>query len=316
MHTSRVGGASRAAEPNETPSTEPFFDRAPAREPEVPHDAGEAARMFAENAAAKPKTASDAAGAPPENDRVLYLGLNTTKTGEVAQNDREHTNLVFLTRGQVERVAASSSSKVDGFDLSTKEGVLGFARSLRLDAAKADAVAAVLANAPTEGRDELAGIAKVLARAERGGVVPSRWVLSGHHGDTITDGASGNALRAADVRALAKALPAGAASVRDLMISGCYSGGREQLAAWKEAFPNLRSAWGYGWQGSYGAGDKSPSDAGAVRHIQEWEAETRGARTPTAGARSVAAVGGQNISLWVDGRYAPATSGQHQTEKP
>src|SRR5207248_2611767 len=126
-----------------------------------------------------------------------------------------------------------------------------------------------------------AGIASVLARAERGESVPSRWILSGHYGDTITDGSgTGNAVRTEDVRAIAKAFPKGAAFVEDIMISGCYSGGKEQLEAWKSAFPNLRTAWGYGVEGSRGERDKSPTGANALRHIQEWEIETRGRGTP------------------------------------
>jgi hypothetical protein len=271
---------------------------------DAPHYETNAALLFARNV----------------NDRVLYVGMNAADSHDgkgTPENELEWKSLSYLTGGRAERVQTSSGSTVEGFDISSDDGMRSFVKSLGLDDERSKGVVDVLRKTPTAGRDEIANIAKVLARGEKGGVVPSRWILSGHYGDTITDGSgSGNALRTEDVRAIAKALPKGAAMVEDIMVSGCYSGGKEQLEAWKTAFPNLRSAWGYGWQGSHGEGDKSPTGANAVRHVQEWELETRGRAAPVHAREALhGIVGAGNVSYW-DGAYHPAISGQHDRAKP
>jgi len=227
------------------------------------------------------------------NDRILYVGMNHADH----ENDREWQNLSYCTHGNCERVEDSVAIMDD-------DQTRAFVKSLGLADERSRAVLDVLRRTPDAGRDEIAGIAKVLARAYTGGEVPSRILLSGHYGDVITDGSgSGNAIRTSDVRAIARALPKGAEFVEDIMVSGCYSGGKDQLEIWQTAFPNLRIAWGYGRQDSHEESDKSPTGANAVRHIQEWELETRGRGTPSHAREALHGVVGANNISWWDGTY-------------
>lgn len=313
MHTRRVeGGPTEATFPEEQavlPPPPPRRD--PARSGAADARADEQARLFAENARAR-TTASDATSAAPRpNDDILYLGMNTAEAvpGYGAQNDYEAKNLagVAAGRGRVVRVAASGSSVVDGHDLSKEEGVRAFAKTLGLPPGRAEEIANVLLAASVEGRDELAGLAVVLARGERGEPVPSRWILSGHYGDRISDGASHNGVESRDVQALARALPKGAAQVEDIMISGCYSGSKPQLEAWHAAFPGTRSVWGYG-TGTHQKADQSPTGAWAVRHMAAWEAATRGRGAPTEAVRARELMVSGNVSYLAAGAYHAATS--------
>jgi hypothetical protein len=285
---------------------EPFFPGRPSERPlpEPMHHADEAARLYAQNAVSTGARSDATSAAPRANDDVLYLGMNTAKGGSVAQNDREWNNLVGVKK---ERVEASRSGKIDGFDLSDEKQRLGFCKTLGLPDEQAERIAKVIESANPEGREELAGIAKVLARGERGEKVPSRWILSGHTGNVIRDGDSPNQIDVSDVRALAKVMPQGAAYVEDILVSGCFSGGKEQLEAWKDAFPNVRSVVGYGTSGSFTEGDKSPTEAWAVAHITKWLAATKGRGLPTSALQHERGILFQNISYW-DGSYHPAIS--------
>jgi hypothetical protein len=63
--------------------------------------------------------------------------------------------------------------------------------------------------------------------------------------------------------------PGGAAQIEDLHLAGCYSYGRAQLDAWREAFPSLQTAWGYNHTAP-------AAGSGAETHEAQWEAATRG----------------------------------------
>ena len=54
---------------------------------------------------------------------------------------------------------------------------------------------------------------------------------------------------------------------------GEANGRRTPLSSWKDAFPNLQTAWGYG---TTGAVHSSPSGPGALADIARWERATRG----------------------------------------
>lgn len=82
------------------------------------------------------------------------------------------------------------------------------------------------------------------------------------------------------IHALARAMPRASAQIEDVMVSACSSGfdgasaigTRLPLSDWKKAFPNLKTAWGYGSPKDY----HSPTGQQAVMHIGAWEHATRG----------------------------------------
>lgn len=221
---------------------------------------------------------------PAFNDSVMYVGMNTT----AHQCDREANALhaaVVIGHGERDKAVGADHARVGDrvVDLATDAGAVEFAQSLGLPDEQANVVANVIRHAWHGCRDELAAIARVWAEAERGGSVPSRLVLSGHcYGNSIWDAGDENvgALVFANLRALASAMPRAAAHVEDVMISACSSGfvgadatdQRDSFALWKTAFPNLKTAWGYGSAKDY----HSPTSQQAVMHIQAWEHATRG----------------------------------------
>ena len=221
---------------------------------------------------------------PAFDDRVMYVGMNSAQH----QCDREAYALhaaVVIGHGERDVAVGADKARVGDrvVDLATDAGAVEFAQSLGLPDAQANVIANVIRHSWHGCRDELAAIARVWSAAEKGGSVPSRLVLSGHcYGNSIWDGGDENlgALVFSNLRALASAMPRAAAHVEDVMISACSSGfvgtdatdQRDSLALWKTAFPNLKTAWGYGSAKDY----HSPTSQQAIMHIEAWEHATRG----------------------------------------
>ena len=239
-------------------------------------------RLYAQNVTSSANVA-DASGGPAFNDRVMYVGMNTDE----GQCDREARAIGGVVIGHSERDKALGADKVRVgdrvLDLATDAGAAEFALSLGLPGAQTNLIANILRNSWPGGRDELAAIARVWADGEKGKAVPSRVVLSGHcYGDAIWDGGKENlgTLAFDNLRALAAAMPKASAQVEDLMISACSSGftgadvteRRQPMTHWKNVFPNLKTAWGYGSAKDY----HSPTGQQAVMHIAAWEHATRG----------------------------------------
>lgn len=257
-------------------------------------------RSVASSAApgATPRSASAASRA---DNGVIYLGMNATSGQNVhearflAQSVRKGTEVDVIGHGEKDTKLGADQVRIKGpdgvsatADLTTDEGRQAFVSSLRVPPERAAAVAKVLAEAEPGGRDELAGLASVLARGERGEAMPGRLVLSGHcAGSNLYDGndkpgaTSLGEMNLGSVKALAQALPGGASHIHDLMLSACSTGyegdraggGRTALSSWKEAFPDLKTAWGYGGPTNW----HSPSGGLAVQHVADWEKASRGA---------------------------------------
>jgi hypothetical protein len=253
------------------------------------------ARLYAQNAT-RNATANPGATlgrAPAFDDRVMYVGMNSTVLHGEAQNHREARNLAFdvVIAHAEDGPDGADHVRVNGqlFDLSTAQGADAFVATLGLPVAQSKAIATVLHRAGSGSRDELANIATVWARAEHGGTIPSRLVLSGHcGGSSVYDGAGKDGeLGFASVQALADAMPAAAARVEDVMISACNSGHDDRgtaLTSWQQHFPNLKTAWGYAADDSH-----SPTEAHAVAHIAAWKVATAGRASHVDGAAQVRA---------------------------
>ena len=169
------------------------------------------------------QTARQAGRAWPRPDEsVVYLGLNTVghQSAEEAASLRNdlagaRAHVEVIARGEADPALGPDKIRLPAgavVDLATSAGRAQFVSSLGVSAGASRAVDEVLADAPAGSRDELAGLAAVLARGERGEPVPARLVLSGHSiGDRIYDGAVGpesGQVTFASLKDLARALPA------------------------------------------------------------------------------------------------------------
>jgi hypothetical protein len=281
----------------------------------------QSARLFAENNARPTgSTRTDATTTelePRFNDGIIYLGMNSL--GD--QNAHEAANIPNVTVIAHSEDGASGADHVllsgKVVDLATTDGAHAFAESLGLPKTQADAIASVLTGAHTGSRDELAGLARVFARAEQGKAIPSRLVLSGHcYGTSLWDGSPNNkegTLTLASVSELAKAMPKAAGQIEDLMLSACSTGydgepDKMPLGDWKQCFPNLKTAWGYATDSDY----HSPTGNHAISHITAWREATRGRATDVDGSRAVReayarhgaewgntpAFAAENVSVW------------------
>lgn len=217
---------------------------------------------------------------PQPNDEILLVGMNPTGHATELQALRRLGVPVVVVGDAGD--GAQDSIEVGGrrLDLRTNAGLGAFRTSLmqhqRLPADQAGRVADAVARTPDGAKDEMARIAQVWAGAERGGSLPSRLLLSGHHGDRGVYGDGNGTLQWDALERLAAALPAAAARVEDVHLSACYSAGDEQRQRLQRMFPNLATVWGYRQQAPSAAG-------GAPAHHRVWEKATRGTGGDLAG---------------------------------
>ena len=200
---------------------------------------------------------------PLPRDRILFLGLNPA-------SDNELKALRQATGGNIE-VLKGENGKIGAFNLDQAEGRTAFVQTLGLDAARSAKLTKLLDQADAFGRDELAGLARIWARAESGQSVPGRLVFSGHSDGLKLWGESGRgSLTLGEIGRLADLFPAAAAKVEDIHLSGCNTGYRSNAQFWREHFPNLRSFWGY-------THTAPSSNYASPAHLKTWESATRGA---------------------------------------
>jgi hypothetical protein len=277
---SRSRGTSRL---DDSPDEEGPSSRSPSRLAPVPCPSQDGHRDEALVDACRNAPAAswnEARTSGPANDRILYVGINKDSAGTESRTLAARG--VGLTAIES---AATSSVRFQGhdYDLSDESGARTFAnavgRAYRLDPAKTRGLGDALAATEPRGRDELARIALAWAPAEEGAVIPSRMVLSGHSAaGLLMGGHGGSYLRFDDVLALAKVLPAAARQIEDVHLSACFTENQVQDAAkWSQAFPNLKTLWGYG-----GFAPLAP-----IGHLLDWEGATRG-RADRLGERFVA----------------------------
>jgi hypothetical protein len=211
------------------------------------------------------------------NDDTLVLGMNPHTQLEADAIQRANPTARVSTiqdSFQNDQVRAPGlDGKQHVYDLRTEAGIRTFVGTLGLPLAQGQQVAAAIASAGADARDELAQLAQVWARAEKGGVIPSRLVLSGHSSGGIlwghTETFKNGFLFRDSLARLATAMPRAAASVEDLCIAACNNGGETNVNAWRALFPNLKTMWAY-------KGTAPGSASGATAHLSRWEKATRG----------------------------------------
>lgn len=247
----------------------------------IPRDAAKPAGRSVSGQAPVPTAAQDAHSSQASrdavanlNDGILYVGMNEksmqTESDALRKATRHEVRSIFCKAGATVELDGTS------YDLKDEEQIKAFAEALAkrngLSEETKSALATVLRRATSDGRDELAQIAMVWARSEDGkSSVPSRLVISGHHGGYgFSGGLSEN-----DVFALASVFPKAARQIEDVHFAGCMSemhvNARSDI---QRAFPNLKTVWGYS-----GYSPKAP-----VHHLLAWQSATRGRKDVIGGA--------------------------------
>jgi hypothetical protein len=245
-----------------------------------------------------PATPAAASGtvawAPKSNDKVLFVAVNNS-----ADHMSTQESDALKARGVDINVIKDSDDKVTAkdargvtqtYDLTTPEGSMAFALTLGLPAEQTKAIAAVIDQAGPDAKDEFAHIAQAWAPAEKGGQIPSRLILSGHHVGYGVYGENNGRLDWPTVGALTEAMPKAARSVQDLMIAGCYSGGQSMMDKYATMFPNLKTAVAYD-------GSSPGAASGAIGHQKKWEEMTRGNNEPKRAAFQGMRKG-ENVTVW------------------
>lgn len=269
-------------------------DRPPPRETaELPVYDDAHLQAYVKNASKAAKPTPPATPGAKDDDRVVYLGMNSDSAAA------ELRSLGALGLG-VGHAAANDTARVGvrTFDLTKPSEAYAYAKALGLPELRARAIGDVIAAARPGSRDELAGIAAQWAAGLRSGSVPSRLMVSGHSdGDAIWG--HDDVLRLSDLTALAKAWPEAAQHVQDLHLAGCNTAKNgvapEERKLLREAFPNLLTFWGY-----QGASHLAP-----VGEIAVWDRATRGAATSITLTASLVddGVTVADASGHVDGKY-------------
>ncbi|ATB32153.1 hypothetical protein [Melittangium boletus] len=233
------------------------------------------------------------------NDDVLVLGMNPHVQAEADAIQKSHPGARVLTIRDSARNDQVRGARAGGgqglHDLRTEAGIQCFVGGLGLTWAQGQRVAAALSSAGADARDELAQLAQVWARAEKGGVIPSRLVLSGHSGGWSLwgedKGFTNGALTRDSIARLAAALPRAASQVEDLCIAACYNGGETSVEAWRALFPQVRTVWAYN-------GSAPGTFSGATVHLARWEKATRGAVDVLQADRARGTRKGENVAVW------------------
>ncbi len=219
------------------------------------------------------RNASAPAPPPKGDDRVLYLGFNSGSAApELRGLGPSATAVAHASAGEADCVTVGART----YDLSVASEALRWATAIGLSAREADVVASVIAGAEPGSRDVLARIAMTWADGMKTGHVPSRLVLSGHSDGDALWGDRGDRIALHDLFALARAMPSAAACIQDLHLAACNSAkngtAEEERKLLLDAFPNLKTFWGY-----QGASPMAPAD-----HLAAWQRATVGDATKIA----------------------------------
>ncbi len=239
--------------------------------------------------------------APKSNDQILLVGMGDHASYEATEL-KKRANVTFIGDSFADdQVKTGTGASAVTHNLRNAEGIKSFVATLGLPAEQAAKIATAIGTAGTDARDELAQLAAVWARAEKGGLVPARLMLSGHSVGNGVWGDNNGTLSLAALGKLAEAMPNAARQVEDLHISGCYSAGQHSMDTYRAIFPKVKTIWAY-------TGSAPGSYSGAIAHHARWEAATRGATGALDRAIADNTRKGENVAVWsvekgyIDGR--------------
>jgi hypothetical protein len=200
------------------------------------------------------------------NDEIMLVGMNKHSQHEVNKLRGRGNKVTY-----VKDAAEDDTIRVGGqkYDLKTDAGIDGFVNTLGLPADQSQKIGEAIKGFGDDARDEAAQIAQVWAKAEKGGEIPSRLVLSGHSVGSGIWGDDNGYLKQKDIGKLAEAMPKAARQVEDVHLAACYSGGKSEMEEWKAIFPKTKTIWAY-------TGSAPGSYSGATAHQARWDTATRG----------------------------------------
>lgn len=202
------------------------------------------------------------------NDDILLVGMNEGSRHEVSQlrsNARGSVTGIHDSRVGDDKIRVGGQT----YDLTTDQGVEGFVQTLELPTEQTQKIADVIRGVGADGKDEVAQLAQVWAKGEKGESIPSRMIISGHHVGSAVWGDDNGEISWRDFKGLAEAMPNAAAQIEDVHIAACYSGGAHQRSKYEDIFPNAKTIWAY-------SGSAPGSWSGATAHMKHWERATRG----------------------------------------
>ncbi|PQV62647.1 hypothetical protein B1R32_12632 [Abditibacterium utsteinense] len=234
----------------------------------------------------------------PWNDRVVFLGMNIGPTRKASHLMGENVDVTAILPGALQdRIRVGTTT----YDLRGPRGIAAFVSTLGLAPQAAAGTRKAFAMCEKEARDELAGLARIWARGERGAKIPSRLVLAGHSNGDGVWGDDNGSLRLGPLLELSRALPHATSQIEDAFVTGCYSGGEVTMEQYLLVFPRAKTIWAYEAQ--------APGvDNGATIDQAGWERATRGRNAAVVPTGS--AVAGKKLAVW------SFKSGYHATKPP
>lgn len=234
----------------------------------------------------------------PWNDNIVFLGMNPGPTRKASRSMGRQANVTMIMPSlTLDHVRVGSRS----YDLRNSKGIAAFVATLGLSPRQSVGVRKAFEMCEKGARDELAGLAQIWARGEKGAKIPSRLVLAGHsNGDGVWGDENGS-LRLGPLLQLSRSLPHATSQIEDAFVTGCYSGGEVTMDQYLLVFPRARTIWAYEAQ--------APGvDNGATLDQAGWEKATRGRNANYVPQDS--AVAGKKLAVW------SYKTGYHATKPP
>ncbi len=234
----------------------------------------------------------------PWNDRVVFLGMNPGPTAKASRSMAQHADVTIISPSLApDRIRVGGAS----YNLRSSDGLASFVGTLNLSPAQARGVKRAFEMCEKGARDELAGLAQIWARGEKGAKIPSRLVLAGHSNGDGVWGDDNGSLRLGPLLQLSRTLPHATAQIEDAFVTGCYSGGEVTMDQYLLIFPRAKTIWAYEAQ--------APGvDNGATIDQSGWERATRGRDARFVPRTSAAAK--KKMAVW------SYQTGYHATESP
>jgi hypothetical protein len=227
---------------------------------------------------------------PARNKDLVVLAMGSHGHDEVRDLRRRGVEVVGITDNPAGNDQVTHEGQT--YDLTDDEQRLAYLRALGLEGERLQTVSDLMKSSRPDSQDELAELVRVLAEADRGDRVLSRFVLSGHSVGSGVWGDGNGKISTDALRSLLQQFPNAANQVEDFMIAGCYSSSRHHLQQFQEMFPNMRTFWAY-------TNSAPGSWSGAMNHNRRWEEATRGhdgarlTRDVASGTRK-----GENVATW------------------
>jgi hypothetical protein len=229
---------------------------------------------------------------PKHNDDIVFVGMNTGAAHEVNELRKLGARVTFIKDApKDDQIRVGKIT----YDLSKPDGAKAFAATLGLPADQTEKIADAISNAEPDSRDELAQLAQVWAKAEKGGQIPSRLMLSGHSGGNSVWGDGNGRLTFESIEKLAAAMPRAASSIEDLHLAACSTGQQTQMDHYRAMFPNVKTIWAYT---NSDTGSAPGAFEGATTHERLWEKATRGDKDTLDRTIAISANKGNNVAVW------------------